>query len=90
MPLNYRNKLNITQLFERKIKLFEGFRQSDGLRLGERQKGFKNRQPKLSQMLIEIQMFNYFHQPCFCQTDMPVAQLKVVKINIQKNLVKYF
>jgi hypothetical protein len=40
----------------------------NGLRLGEG-RALKTVSPNIVQMLIEVQMFNYFRQPCFCQTD---------------------
>jgi len=38
------------------------------LRLGE-VRALKTVSPNIAQLLIEVQMFNYFRLPCFCQTD---------------------
>jgi len=40
----------------------------NGLRLGEG-RALKTVSLNLAQMLIEAQILNYFHLPCFCQTD---------------------
>jgi hypothetical protein len=40
----------------------------NGLRLGEG-RALKTVSPNIAQMLIEVQMLNYFRLPCFCQTD---------------------
>lgn len=40
----------------------------NGSRLGEG-RALKTDSPNIVQMLIEVQMLNYFRLPCFCQTD---------------------
>ena len=52
----------------------------NGLRLGEG-RALKTVSPNIAQMLIEVQMFNYFRLPCFCQTDVSGSGFLLVILN---------
>jgi hypothetical protein len=51
---------------QRSVTVFHFILVFNGSGIGEG-RVFENRQPHYAQMLIDVQMFNYFRQPCFCQ-----------------------
>jgi hypothetical protein len=66
------NGLQISEKWELEAQMFNILVSSvtmttNVLGLGEG-RALKNVSSNIAQKLIEVQMLNYFHQPCFCQT----------------------